>query len=89
MKKLVSALALAFSLTSLAACSVPVEDTRRVVAGQGYKDVVVGSRRWVFTGCSKDDELNRSFTATDQSGNRVTGVVCGGIFFKSYTVRVD
>jgi hypothetical protein len=39
-----------------------------------------------FTSCSKEDELNTGFTATNAQGQSVSGVVCCG-WLKDCTVR--
>lgn len=40
-----------------------------------------------FIGCAKDDDFGYSFTAINQNGKRVDGIVCCG-FLKRCTVRI-
>jgi len=75
------------AIVILSGC-IPMSDERatRAVQAAGMTDVqITGVPIW---GCGEEDTVRAKFEAKDRSGNRVTGVVCGGIF-KGATVRVD
>lgn len=81
MKKLfVIAIALA-----LAGCTRS-DLAERVLAEQGYTDIVTGG--YGFMSCSEDDVFKTNFTATSPAGKRVEGTVCSG-WFKGATIRLD
>lgn len=58
----------------------------RVLVGAGYKNVTLTGYR--FFGCGEDDLFHDGFEATGPTGQRITGVVCGGIL-KGSTIRLD
>ena len=71
----------------VAGCTDPV-GAKEAVEAMGLHDVTTGG----FTyGCGQDDTYATSFEATNANGDRVRGVVCGGVgvFGKSNTVRID
>lgn len=70
----------------LASCGVNPHEARRILEEQGMTDVKIGG--YSLFGCSKGDNFSSSFTATSVKGNRVRGVICGGVF-KGYTVRFN
>lgn len=82
--KIVTIAALALML---AACAPMSDDTaRRALISSGLTDIQLGGIA-VF-GCDEKDFFRKKFTATNASGQRVSGVVCGG-FLKGATVRFD
>lgn len=84
MKKLGIALALSATLF-LAACGE--QDAKRAVEAYGFDSVTIGGTPWY--GCGESDSFfyNQRFTALNNKGKAVSGVVCGSVF-KGYTVRV-
>lgn len=60
---------------------------RKVLKAQGYTEIQTTGYE-VFS-CSEDDTVRTGFVAKSASGQRVEGVVCCGLVFKSCTVRVD
>ena len=72
----------------LGACT-DADGARRTAEAHGFTDVAITGYRW--TGCSRDDETHTGFEATNQRGDRVSGVVCGSwsLFGKSNTLRID
>lgn len=71
----------------LCACFPMSEDrATRAVEASGMHDVKITGT--LIFGCGKEDGIRASFEATNQAGQKVSGVVCGGIF-KGSTVRVD
>lgn len=60
---------------------------KRVLAQSGYTDVRTTGYR--YFGCSQDDGMHTGFEALGPGGTKVSGVVCSGIFFKGYTIRLD
>jgi len=84
MKRMLLAVALAGLLVS--ACASPPTATR-ALEGLGLTDIVItGYRYW---GCGEGDFYHTGFTAKNARGRVVSGVVCGGLFFKGSTVRFD
>ena len=71
-------------LLILAGCTNS-NDAERALSGAGYKNIQTGGYAWFD--CSKDDFYHTEFTATNPSGQTVTGVVCSGLIFKSATIR--
>lgn len=67
-------------------CTQP-ETAQRVLTGSGYKDISMQGYDWF--NCSKDDFYHDKFTATGSTGQKVSGVVCGGLLFKGATIRLD
>jgi hypothetical protein len=58
---------------------------RRVLADQGYTDVVLtGYDPWM---CGRDDDYSTGFRATSQSGAKVSGAVCSAFLTKGATIR--
>lgn len=72
------------ALLLLGACSAP-DWTHETLEKSGFSDVDTANG-WAPFRCSKDDSFSTHFTATNPVGQRVSGVVCCGIF-KSCTVR--
>lgn len=86
MRTLVRAAAIA-TLALLAACTDP-EGATRTAENHGFTKVRTTGYRWF--GCGKDDMSHTGFEALRQDGKAVRGVVCGGgVFGKSYTLRLD
>jgi hypothetical protein len=53
----------------------------------GFKDVkIVGP---AFFGCGREDAYRIEFTAVSVAGHKVSGLICGGLMFKGWTVRLD
>jgi hypothetical protein len=78
-------LLLAIALLTLTACTA--DDTAtRALQGAGYTDIHITGYR-VF-GCAKGDDFHTGFDAKGPTGQRVSGVVCSGLF-KGATVRTD
>lgn len=77
---------LALSLGS--SCMGDADGARTALQGMGFKDVKLEDPKWLFNGCDKN-ERNNPFTATNQTGQRVHGIVCCGslLSFKGCTVR--
>ena len=75
-----------FASILLAGCQMPEDQVVRAVNAAGMSDVQPGGIAWI--GCSQGDDYGRKFTALDRSGNKVSGVVCGGLF-KGATVRIN
>lgn len=60
---------------------------RMAVEAFGFKNVeIVGP---VLFGCGRDDSHRIEFKAVGPAGHHVTGLVCGGLLFKGWTVRID
>jgi hypothetical protein len=77
------AIFLIFIGLTLASCTNE-KDSRRVLEEQGFTEITfTGYDAW---GCGEGDTYSTGFIATSPSGQRVTGVVCGG-WAKGYTVR--
>lgn len=70
----------------LCGCTQP-ETAQRVLTGAGYKDISMQGYDWL--NCSKDDTYHDKFTATGPTGQKVSGVVCAGLFFKGATIRLE
>jgi hypothetical protein len=81
MKKLI-----VFAMVVLSGCTQPDVATR-VLSGAGYKDIQMHGYDWL--NCSKDDQYHDKFTATGPTGQKVSGVVCAGLWFKGATIRLD
>lgn len=73
-----------FTVIILAACTNS-EDARRALTSAGYTNISTGGYDWFA--CGGDDTYATKFTATNPAGNRVNGVVCSGLLFKSATIR--
>lgn len=59
------------------------------IKGIGFTDYEITGRDVVLVwlkGCSRDDQAQFSFTATNSQGQRITGYVCAGIL-KGGTLR--
>ena len=83
-----TAIALTIGLVAIvSSCGVNPNDAQRVLEAQGMTAVQIGGHAWF--GCSKSDDLRSKFTAIGVNGKPVSGVVCGGWFGKSITVRYD
>ncbi len=80
-----------FLVCVLAHCAInpPVDraGTMSFLVQQGYTDIKITGYRW-FSG-SKSDYYCTGFEATATNGNRVTGTVTRGLFFKGKTIRFD
>jgi len=76
---------LVLSVIAIVGCSSSDEATR-ALSGAGYKYINITGYK--FFGCDEKDLYHTGFEATGPSGNRVSGVVCSGIF-KGATIRTD
>lgn len=87
MRKILYAVAVAAALL-LPACSDP-EAAVKTAKAHGFRDVQVTGHRW--TGCGRDDDTSTGFTAFNQNGDAVSGVVCSNWspFGKTNTLRID
>lgn len=74
------------AILSLTACT-NAQDAERVLRQQGYADIRTTGYAWLS--CGKDDKVRTGFTAIAPNGERVSGAVCGGLFFKNNTIRLD
>lgn len=70
----------------LAGCT-NADDATRTLKAAGYTDILITGYRWF--GCSKDDSVHTGFIATGRDGSKVSGIVCGELFFKGNTIRTD
>lgn len=61
------------------------EDAHRALRNSGYTDIQTGD--YAFFACGRDDFYHTKFTAKNQQGQFVSGVVCSGLFLKGATVR--
>jgi hypothetical protein len=78
-------LVLLISLPLLAGCT-DGSGARRVLEAQGFREIeITGYRFW---GCGEQDTYKTGFSALAVSGDKVTGIVCGG-WLKGSTVRFD
>ena len=68
----------------VSASCVDDDATRNAAQAIGLRDVVPGD--YAPLSCGKDDSYSQHFTATNINGDRVSGVVCCGLY-KSCTVR--
>lgn len=68
----------------LSACTNS-NDATLALSGAGYTDIKTGGYDWFA--CGEDDFYHTKFTATNPAGDRVNGVVCSGLLFKSATIR--
>lgn len=59
---------------------------RSVLENSGYKDIKLGVTSPIFLDCGEDDTFSTSFTATNPSGQQVSGSVCCG-WIKKCTIR--
>jgi hypothetical protein len=59
---------------------------QRALSGAGYTKVSLTGYR--FFGCGEEDLYRDGFEAVGPTGQKVTGVVCGGIL-KGSTIRLD
>jgi hypothetical protein len=65
------------------------DGTVRVVEGHGFKNVKATGYGWFSCGIGEQADLWRTrFTAVNQNGQDVSGVVCAGLF-KGGTMRLD
>lgn len=69
----------------LLSCSAP-DRTRSILEQDGYTNIEI--KGYSIFACSEDDVFKTAFEATNTAGNRVSGVVCCGLF-KSCTIRRD
>ena len=76
-------LATLFAVALLSGCTAP-NDAQKALKAQGFTDVTTGG--YAFFGCGNDDAFHTEFTATNPTGQRVSGVVCSG-WFKGATIR--
>lgn len=60
-------------------------DARKALEAQGFTEIETGG--YAPFACSRDDFYHTKFTATNSQGNRVSGTVCSGFFFKNSTIR--
>lgn len=72
-------------LTAVLAGCTSQSDAQRALESAGYTEIQSGGYD-VFA-CSKDDFYSTKFTAKNQAGQQVNGVVCSGLLFKGATIR--
>ncbi len=77
---------LLIAVVLLAGCT-NADDATRTLKAAGYTDILITGYRWF--GCSKDDSVRTGFIATGRDGSKVSGIVCGELFFKGNTIRTD
>lgn len=82
---LVTIFAIGFGMQAEMNCGSPPPMAKAAVEAQGFSDVRVGE--WEAFSCGQGDTLSRRFTAKNPAGNRVSGIVCCGMFFKGCTIR--
>ena len=83
MKK-VLVVALMMLAAASAGCSSP-QDAERALTNAGFTQIRTHGYDWFA--CSRDDFYHTKFTAMNPQGQRVSGVVCSGLIFKSATIR--
>lgn len=71
----------------LSSCGVNHDAGKRAIEAHGITNVEIGG--YAFWGCSEDDALRSKWTGIGVNGQPVSGVICGGLLFKSYTVRFN
>lgn len=69
---------------ALAGCT-QADRATELLHQQGYTDVQITGYNGFA--CGRDDTYATGFTATNPAGNRVSGTVCAGLFFKGATIR--
>lgn len=67
----------------LTACTSP-ETAYKALDDMGMKEINTGNLS-IF-GCAQDDFIGRKFTAKNQNGKAINGIVCNQ-FFKGATIR--
>jgi hypothetical protein len=80
MKKLFGLIALVL----LTSCT-DEDSSRRTLKSAGYKDIQITGH--AMFACGQDDTFSTGFTATNPTGQRVTGTVCCGFWSKGCTIR--
>ena len=66
-------------------CTQP-EKAEQVLRQQGYTEISITG--WKPFMCGEDDTYSTGFTATAVNGERVSGAVTSGFWFKGNTVRL-
>ncbi|UQT02744.1 hypothetical protein SUREIYA_01490 [Serratia phage vB_SmaM-Sureiya] len=85
MKSIPYILMIAFTIAVMAFLWTPGEEENRVLENQGLSGVVIDTLS--FWGCP-DEQYGYKFTAINQAGKTVNGVMCkNGYFFGSWNVR--
>jgi len=79
------ALLIAAAALALAGCTGSPDWATNALSAYGFKSIALGG--WAMFGCDDRDQFHRAFTATNPTGQRVRGVVCGG-WLKGATVRI-
>lgn len=69
----------------LSGCSSS-NDANKALKANGFTDI--HTQGYAFFGCGKDDTFSTKFTAKNQHGEKVTGVVCSD-WLKGSTIRFD
>ncbi|MFA3055859.1 hypothetical protein [Acinetobacter pittii] len=69
----------------LSGCSSS-NDATKALKANGFTDIQTHGH--AFWGCSEDDTFSTKFTAKNQHGQKVNGVVCSG-WLKGSTIRFD
>lgn len=69
----------------LSGCSSS-NDANKALKANGFTDIQ--THGYAFFGCGKDDTFSTKFTAKNQHGQKVTGVVCSD-WLKGSTIRFD
>lgn len=85
LKKSIFAIALC-GLILLGGCTQPDGATKHLLDA-GYTNVEITG--YNFFACSEDDIAHTGFRATGPTGRQVSGTVCGGVFLKGATIRLD
>ena len=85
LKKAIFAVSLC-GLILIGGCTQPDGATRHLLDA-GYTNVVITGYNWFA--CSEDDTSHTGFKATGPTGRQVSGTVCGGVFLKGATIRLD
>lgn len=75
------------AVLALSGCGVPEADAKRAIEAHGITNVEIGG--YAFWGCSEDDKLRSKWTGIGSNGQPISGVICGGLLFKGYTVRFN
>lgn len=78
-------LLLCVSVASVVASCSDANITRETLTKAGYTNI--RTTGWAPLVCGQDDTYSTGFTAVNQVGIEVSGVVCCGLIFKSCTVR--
>jgi hypothetical protein len=84
MKKLMTVILVVLGMMLLPACANE-SDSRDALQKAGFTQIEITG--WEPFSCGKDDSWSTGFRATNPQGQKVDGVVCCGLVFKSCTIR--